>query len=356
MPARLAITAALVATLLGSILISGQSAHAQNVPNTLRAWAQQRNFYMGTAVDIDALRGNVQYRATLSREYNLVVAENVMKMGPLRPTRDTFYWDNADALVAFAQANGMKIRGHNLVWYQQLPAWLTTGKFSRDELLAILKDHITTVVRRYKGPIIYCDVVNEGIGDDGNLRNDIWLQGIGPEYIADAFQWAHQADPDAKLFYNDYNSEGLSHKSQAIYNLVSDLKKQGVPIDGVGLQMHVRIDNPPNPAEVRANIARLGALGLQVQITEMDVQIQNGIGSQADRLAAQGKVYRQMLGVCLETPVCTAFLTWGFTDQYTWIPGFTHHPDLPLPFDTAYAPKPAYWALLGVMSNYQGYF
>ena len=348
-------TAALVFTLLLTATLSNTPAQAV-ASSTLRALAEARGFYVGAAVAIPPLLNNPKYAATLSREYNLVVPENVMKMGPLRPTRDTFDFSDADTLVAFAEANGMKVRGHNLVWYQQLPAWLTQGQFSRAELLDILHQHITTVVAHYKGRIMDWDVVNEAVGDDAQLRNDIWLQGIGPEYIEDAFRWAHDADPSAKLFYNDYNGEGSGRKSDAIYALVKDLKARGVPIDGVGLQMHVGVDYPPNQAAIRANIARLGALGLQVQITEMDVKIQNGIGTPAQRLAAQARVYRQMLGVCLETPVCTAFLTWGFTDQYSWIPGFTGHPDAPLPFDTAYAPKPAYWALRGVLSSYQGYF
>ncbi|MHB8627695.1 MAG: endo-1,4-beta-xylanase [Aggregatilineales bacterium] len=348
-------TALLVILLLLSLAASGTQAQAGK-SDTLRSLAQARGFYIGAAAAIPPLRANAQYGATLSREFNLVVPENVMKMGPLRPTRDTFDFSDADTLVAFAEANGMKVRGHNLVWHQQLPAWLTQGQFSRAELLDILHQHIATVVGHYKGRILAWDVVNEAVGDNGQMRSDLWSQGIGPEYIDDAFRWAHEADPNAKLFYNDYNGEGSGRKSDMIYALVKDLKARGVPIDGVGLQMHVGIDHPPNPTAVRANIARLGALGLQVQITEMDVKIQNGVGTPSERLVAQAEVYRQMLSVCLETPVCTAFLTWGFTDQYSWIPGFTGHPDAPLPFDTNYAPKPAYWALRGVLNHYHGYF
>ena len=343
--------------LLGSIAATGPGVYAA-APETssLRSLAGAQGFYMGAAVAVPPLQSNALYGATLSREYNMVVPENVMKMGPLRPSRTTFDFSAADRLVAFARANGMAVRGHNLVWHQQLPGWLTGGQFSRAELLDILQQHISTVVGHYQGQITAWDVVNEAVGDNGQLRSSPWLSGIGPEYIADAFRWAHAADPKALLFYNDYGGEGLGFKSDAIYELVRSLKAQGVPIDGVGLQMHVGIDHPPSAAAVRANIARLGALGLQVHITEMDVQIQNGSGSPAARLNAQAAVYRQMLSVCRETKVCTAFLTWGFSDQYSWIPDFTHHADAPLPFDSTYAPKPAYWAMRGVLSHYTDYF
>ncbi len=327
--------------------MTGQTGGVRPTPAALRMYADLRHLYIGAAVNTQALRLVPQYKETLSREFNMVVPENVMKWETIHPARDTYRFDEGDQLIAFAQANQMKVRGHTLVWHQQLPAWLTTGTFTRDELLDILHQHINTVVGHYKGQILAWDVVNEAIGDDGGMRASIWSRIIGPDFIDYAFRWAHEADPGALLFYNDYGGEGLGTKSNAIYELVKGMKDRGIPIDGVGLQMHIGIGSRLNPASVTANIKRIGDLGLQVHITEMDVKIQDGSGTQDQRLTAQADVYREITDVCLNAHPCTALLTWGFTDQYTWIPGFTHKADAPLLFDKSYTPKPAYHALMG---------
>ncbi|WP_238626264.1 endo-1,4-beta-xylanase [Aggregatilinea lenta] len=305
--------------------------------------AEQRGILIGTAVEPLPLRADADYAQTIPREFNLLTSENVLKMGPLRPDLLTYYFQEADFLVDFAESNGMKVRGHTLVWHNQLPEWLTNRTYSPSEMTWILNDHITTVMDHYKGRIWAWDVVNEAVLDDGSLRPTVFLQALGPEYIEKAFRWAHAADPDALLFYNDYGAEGLNEKSDAIYTLVKDLVERDVPIDGVGLQMHVDIAFPPNPADVAANILRLSALGLQVQITEMDV-VTSGDPADAER---QAEIYAEMLQVCLEAPACTAFETWGFTDRYTWQGTQT----APLLFDAQYQPKLAYFALRDVLSR-----
>lgn len=314
---------------------------------TLRALADRRGIGIGAAVAYGPLVGEPEYARTLAREFNMLTPENVMKMGPLRPARDRFDFDQADALVRFAQEHGMRVRGHTLVWHNQQPAWLTQGNFSRDEMLAILKEHIQTVVGRYRGQVYAWDVVNEAVNDDGTLRDTVWLRTIGPEYIELAFRWAHEADPAALLFYNDYNNEGMGAKANAIYRLVRDLKAKGVPIHGVGWQMHIRI-GPGGYAGLEAmaqNLERLAALGLQVQITELDVQVQKSQAPMAERLEQQATLYGDLMRFCLAHQACTAFVLWGFTDKHTWIPGFTKHEDWPLIFDREYRPKPAYYAL-----------
>jgi len=280
-----------------------------------------------------------------------VVPENVMKWETIQPGKDTFNFTDGDAVVEFAHDNGMQVRGHTLIWHQQLPPWLTSGTFTRDELLDIMHQHIQGVVGHYKGQILAWDVVNEAVSDSGGaLRDSIWSRVIGPDYLDYAFRWAHEADPDALLFYNDYNGEGMGSKANAIYELVKGMKARGVPIDGVGLQMHISIGSPPVAALVTKNIRRLGDLGLQVHITEMDVKIQDSVAPMDERLAAQAKVYKDIANICLSERACKALLTWGFTDQFTWIPGFTHKPDSPLIFDKHYAPKPAYTALLNLLA------
>jgi endo-1,4-beta-xylanase len=323
----------------------------QIVPITLRSLAQARHFYIGMAVDVKALRDEAAYSATLAREFDMVTPEVSMKFSETEPQRDIYTFAKADYIVAFAQAHQMQVRGHNLVWHTDLPAWLTDGNFTRAELITILRDHILTEVTRYREQVNIWDVVNEAVGDDGALRDSIWLRGIGPEYIDMAFQWAHEANPHARLFYNDYGGEGLGRKSDAIYTLVKGMLQRGVPLDGVGLQMHISLDSYPNAQDVLANMRRLAALGLEVQITEMDVKTQDDARPMQAKLAAEAQLYGEMLHTCLSVTVCTAFVMWGFTDAHSWIPVFTGHPDYPLIFDAGYRPKPAYFALVNVLSS-----
>lgn len=215
--------------------------------------------------------------------------------------------------------------------------------------MTILRQHIDTVVRHYRGQLVAWDVVNEAIADDAELRQSMWLNGIGSDYIEMAFRWAHVADPQARLFYNDYGGEGLGKKSDAIYALVKNLRQRDVPIHGIGFQMHVSIDNPPKPEDVAANIKRLGELGLAVHITEMDVRIHGGRGTRQEKLATQAKLYREMLQACLDASNCTTFVTWGFSDRHSWIPSYYGHPDSPLIFDESFRPKPAYNALIELL-------
>jgi len=308
--------------------------------SSLRTLAQARGIYVGAAVAITPLRYEPRYTEALKREFNMITAENAMKIAAIRPNRQTFNFKDADAILSFAQANQMQVRGHTLVWHKDLPGWLTGGNFSRDELMIILKEHIQTVVGHYKGRILAWDVVNEAVDENGAPRDSLWRRVIGPDYIEMAFRWAHEADPQALLFYNDYGGEGLGPKSDAIYGLAQDLVKRGVPINGVGLQMHVTLGKAPKPEDVKANIERLSALDLQIHITELDVDIRDGTGTTAQRLAAQANVYRDVANVCLGSPACKALVMWGFTDRYTWIG------NMPLPFDKSYRPKPAYVALV----------
>jgi endo-1,4-beta-xylanase len=321
-------------------------------PTTLRAAAQRRGILIGAAVGVNQLETDPMYAITLARQFDEVTPENAMKFDALEPSPGEYTFVGGDAIVAFARAHGMAVRGHNLVWYRSLPGWLANGTFSRAQLMAILKDYIMTVVSHYRGRLVDWDVVNEAIADGSNtLRDSIWMQDIGSDYIDWAFRWAHQADPQAHLFYNDYGGEGLGAKSDAIYNLVKGLVKRGVPIYGVGLQMHVSITDPPSEQAVIANMKRLAALGLKVEITEMDVEIQGDPRPLAQKLQAQAQLYRNMIEACLAVSACNAFVMWGFTDRYSWIPEATGHADAPLIFDQNYRPKPAFDALMNALTS-----
>jgi endo-1,4-beta-xylanase len=310
---------------------------------TLRSLAEEQGFWIGSAVSYEYLRADNTYAELVAREFNLLTTEDDLKFGPVHPEPDRYDFKGGDVLVAFAQANGMAVRGHTLAWDSQNPDWLIAGNYNREALMDILREHITTVVGRYQGQMAAWDVVNEAIDENGNLQDTIWLRGIGPDYIALAFQWAHEADPQAKLFYNDQAAEGMNAKSEGVYALVKGLRDGGIPIHGVGMQMHVELEAAPPPGEVAANMARLGELGLEVQITEMDVRI--GPEISPEKLQRQADIYRDMLSVCLEAENCNTLVVWGATDTYSWLPKLTGSQDAGVLFDTNYEPKPAWDAL-----------
>lgn len=312
----------------------------------LRSLAERCGIYIGAAVE-RGLLDIPDYANTLKQEFNILTTENALKFGPVHPDPNAYSFGDADYIINFAESQGMKIRGHTLVWHQQLPNWITQGKYTREEWINILREHILTIVGRYKGRIYAWDVVNEAINDDGTLRDNIWMRNIGPEYIELAFRWAHEADPQALLFYNDYGAEGLGVKSDAVYNLVKGLLENGVPVHGVGLQMHVSVENPPAPSEVLANIKRLNDLGLVVHITEMDVRVKTP--PQWEDLVRQAEIYRDILKVCLSAGNCKAFVMWGFTDKYSWIPSYFGGYGAALIFDESYRPKPAYYYIAEVL-------
>ncbi len=310
---------------------------------SLRSLADARGFHIGAAVAMVPFRADPAYRDVLKREFNMLVAENAFKWSEIHPGRSTYTFDDTDALVAFAEENGMAVRGHTLAWHNQNPGWLTNGAFTRDEAIAILRDHIETVVGRYRGRIAAWDVVNEAMGDDGRLRQDaIWYRLIGPDYIEMAFRFARDADPAAKLYYNDYNAERLNDKANAVYELVKALKQKGVPIDGVGWQMHL-VNGFSIDDWHEKNAARLGDLGLEISITELDVR--TALPTNESALQRQGKAYGDVTAFCLAKPNCDTLVMWGFTDAHSWIPGFVRGYGDALPFDARLQPKPAYWAI-----------
>ncbi len=321
--------------------IIGQSATEASDTVTLRQAADQIGFLVGTAVQSQPLWNDATYQQMIAQQYNLLTPENALKFRSVSPAQGQYNFKEADQMVTFALSHNMQVRGHALIWHQGDPTWLANTNYTRDQMITLLQNHISTEVGHYRGQIRYWDVVNEAFNPNGTLRDTIWLQKIGPEYIELAFRAAHQADPAAILFYSDYSNEGITPKSDAIYNMVKDLVQRGVPINGVAFHLHTSISTPPKVKDVATNMSRLGALGLQIQISEMDVQVKNGTGTTNDRLNAQAAIFSNMLDICLQSKVCTGFTTWGFTDRYTWIA----QPDMPLPFDSNYQAKPAYNAI-----------
>jgi endo-1,4-beta-xylanase len=309
-------------------------------PDPLRSAAEAAGKLVGAAVQSSFLN-DPRYSAVFARHFDYVTAEYEMKWDPIERTRGTEDFSGGDTIAAFAAAHGMQVKGHALLWHQAVPSWV--GSLPAADLRSEVDRHIRSVAAHYRGRVLAWDVVNEAIDDNGfGLRNSVFRQKLGDRYIADAFRAAREADPQALLFYNDYGGEGGGGKSDAIYELVKGLLAQGVPIDGVGLQMHVRAAAPPAESSVAANMRRLAALGLRVNISEMDVRLGDMGGGTEANLATQKAVYHSLVSVCVAEPACHAVTFWGFTDVHSWIYNQYGLPDAPLLFDTQYAAKPAF--------------
>lgn len=332
-------------------------AFAAPIPGgTLREAADRCRVLLGAAAR-PANLSEPTYASTLAREFNLLEPEDALKWEVLRPDSQSFDFHQADRLIEFARRHNMKVRGHTLVWHRQNPPWLAAASYTSSQLSKLLETHIKSVVSHYRGKIFAWDVANEAFDEGartGQLRSTIWYDqpgigdaGQGPAYLAQCFRWAREADPLALLFYNEAEADEINRKSDAVYTMVRDFKQQGVPIDGVGLQMHIA-NLAPNIASIAANIGRFTALGVQVHITEMDVSLAvdaNGNTSPAD-LQRQADIYRQIVEACLAHPGCTAIQTWGFTDKYSWIGSHSKKTrGAALPFDRNYQSKPACEAL-----------
>ena len=314
---------------------------------TLRQLASARGFQIGTAVRDTAFSKDAAYRQVLSTEYNSIVPEDATDFWPIHPGANQYSFAAADALVSFARANDITIHGHSLVWYSWIPTWVTGGGYTNEQIGAILKDHITTVVGRYRGQIASWDVVNEVIDNQHccGLQSSFWLDRLGPQYIDSAFVWAHQADPRAKLFLDDYGTEVVNPKSSAVLALAQALKSRGVPIDGVGFQMHIlHVFPAPTSAQIQTNFERFAAAGFDIRITEMDVDIPDDGTTAA--LESQAATYRAVLDACLRVSRCGEFTTWGFSDRFSWVPQQFPGYGRALPFDSNYQPKPAFDSLL----------
>ncbi|MFD1828193.1 endo-1,4-beta-xylanase [Streptomyces desertarenae] len=308
---------------------------------SLREVAEPTGRFIGTAVN-DGLLSNGTYSGIVGTEFDSVTAENAMKWEAVEPQRGQFNWAGGDRLVQFAQQNDQLVYGHTLVWHSQMPGWLQNGSFSAAELRTIMTDHVTTQVARYKGRVQRWDVVNEAFNEDGSFRQSKFYQQLGSSYIADAFRAARAADPNAKLFINDYNTELDNAKSDGLYRLVGDLLAQGVPIDGVGFQNHLIVGQVNGPA-IRQNLQRFADLGLEVAVTELDIRMQ--MPADSSKLQQQARDYRAVADACLAVSRCSGITVWGVSDRDSWVPDVFEGQGAACPWDENYRPKPAYDAL-----------
>ncbi|MBF9223071.1 endo-1,4-beta-xylanase [Hymenobacter sp. BT662] len=320
-------------------------------------------FPIGVAVSPQGLKG--AEGELIKQQFNSITPENAMKMGPIHPEEFRYFWDDADQIVQFAQDNKLRVRGHNLLWHEQTPKWLFKNadgtQVSKEVLLQRLKDHINTVVKRYRGKIYAWDVVNEAISDNPNefLRNSEWYKICGEDFIAKAFEYAHAADPKAVLFYNDYNTE-RPEKRERIVKLLKQLKDAKVPIDAVGLQGHWSLQEPTEP-ELRAALDQYKSLGLKIQITELDVSIypwekerRAKRPGESDaytpeleqKQAAQYKMFFKVFRDYKD--VITGVTFWNISDKYTWLDTYpvAGRKNYPLLFDQNQKPKKAFYEVV----------
>ncbi|HKO94962.1 MAG TPA: endo-1,4-beta-xylanase, partial [Polyangiaceae bacterium] len=301
---------------------------------------------VGTAVRSGALAAEPIYAQTLIENFGDVTPENEMKWGVLQPTdRNTWDFTNADAIVAFAASNGLRVKGHTLAWHSQLPPFITPA-LPPGQINSALTRHINQTVPRYASQLFAWDAVNEAIADDGSgLRDSILSQKLGADWITHSFTLANAKDHDAQLFYNDYGIETVGAKSNAVYDLLAGLLAADVPVDGVGIQGHLDARFAPSVEALVQNFDRFGALGLSVNISELDVQVARVGGNRARRLAVQKQVYQRVAAACVQSAACSGITTWGFTDAHSWIDS-TFGADDPLLFDEQYQKKPAYFGYI----------
>ncbi|MFD4635683.1 endo-1,4-beta-xylanase [Lentzea sp. NPDC058436] len=316
---------------IGATLIAPPAA---NAATTLAAAAQQSGRYFGTAVSANKLSDST-YVGILNREFDMVTAENEMKMDATEPNQNQFSYTNGDRIVNQARNQGKRVRGHALAWHSQQPGWMQnmSGTALRNAML----NHVTQVATYYRGKIYAWDVVNEAFADGSSgARRDSNLQRTGNDWIEAAFRAARAADSGAKLCYNDYNTDDWSHaKTQAVYRMVQDFKSRGVPIDCVGLQSHFN-SNSPVPSNYQTTLQNFANLGVDVQITELDIE---GSGS------TQAQNFQRVTQACLAVTRCTGITVWGIRDTDSWRASGT-----PLLFDGSGNKKAAYNSTLDALN------
>jgi endo-1,4-beta-xylanase len=351
--------------MFGTVASAGASPAPSSVPrDSLRALGARVGLRIGTAI-IPFDLNNPAYTQIAGQQFSSVTAGNEMKWQVVEPTQGVFDWSGGDRLVQFAQDNGQRVRGYTLLWHNQLPNWLTTGvangTITNDQLRELLHQHITTEVTHFKGKIWQWDVANELFSNtfdatpplpDGINSGDFWVAHLGEGIIADAFRWAHEADPDALLFYNDFNiagEDGTNLKSDNVYAWVKQMRAAGVPIHGVGDEAHLDTQFA-FPTQMESDLQRFASLGVKVAITQADVRTFVNDATQqqpTDRLAvfAQADYFDQMLKACLSVRACISFTVWGFGDADSWVPGFFRGEGAATIYDVNLNPKPQYTVL-----------
>jgi endo-1,4-beta-xylanase len=338
--AGLAAALALAATgaVVGAVPASAAAA------TTLKAAAVADGRYFGTALT-DGNLSDSTLLGVADAQFDMVTPGNEMKWDTTEPSNGSYNFGPGDQIVSYASSHGMRVRGHNLVWQNQLPSWVSS--LPSNQVQGAMEAHITTEVTHYKGEVYSWDVVNEPFNGDGSFVADAFYNAMGSGYIADALRTAHAADPNAKLYLNDYNIEGENAKSNAMYNLAQSLLAQGVPLGGIGFESHFIVGQVPS--DMQANMQRFANLGLDVAVTELDDRIQLPASSAA--LQQQATDYGNVVKDCLAVSRCVGVSQWGVGDPDSWIPGTFPGWGAATMFDQNYQPKPSFNAALAALGG-----
>ncbi|EIN10037.1 endo-1,4-beta-xylanase C precursor [Punctularia strigosozonata HHB-11173 SS5] len=303
--------------------------------------------YFGSATDNPELT-DTAYVTILNQtsEFMQLTPGNSMKWDATEPEQGVFDFSGGDQVVNLAKANGQLVRGHNCVWYNQLPSWVSGGSFTAAELTSIVQTHCSTIVSHWAGDIYSWDVINEPFNDDGTWRSDVFYNTLGTDYVPLALQAARAADPNAKLYINDYNIEGSGAKATAMLNLIKSLQSQGVPIDGVGFQCHFIVGELPST--LQTNIEAFTALGIELAITELDIRMT--LPATDALLEQQKQDYQTVIGACNAVEGCIGVTIWDYTDKYSWVPSTFSGQGAACPWDENFVRKPAYD---GIVAGFQ---
>ena len=314
------------------------------------------DFPIGVAVSPFELESNSAYRQIVVEQFNRITPGNAFKPDALQPLENNFSFEIADSLVAFANANGKQIHGHTLLWHNQLPSWMNSFSGNRDEWILMMETHIKTVVTHFGNQVKSWDVVNEAFEDNGDFRENIWYQNIGEAYLKLAFELAHEANPDAILFYNDFNIAAKTKKCEAILNHFKKLKNEGVPVHGIGLQLHV-FNATPSEDKIKNAVKAIANEGFQIHFSEIDISMNLSGGNMKltdNKLQKQGERMKLLTDIFQTIPENQQFgmTIWGVSDLDSWIPSFFDREDYPLLYDENYKPKPMYCGFLeGLMER-----
>jgi len=310
--------------------------------------------YVGTAITLRA--NETREPEIIHADFNSITPENAQKWESTEPSRNNFTFEDSDRYMAFAKANKLEVRCHNLVWHSQLPLWVSNGNFTNATLISIMENHIKNLAGRYKNQCTQWDVVNEALEEDGTYRKSVWYNTIGEAFLPIAFRFAKKyAGSKTLLFYNDYNIESNNAKTAGAVRIVKLIKSYGLQIDGVGYQAHLASETTatsggpaPDQATLEAALRATADLGVDVAYTELDVRF-NTPATPA-KLAVQADVYRRVGNACMNVKRCIGITVWGISDKYSWIPGVFTGEGAALLWDENYKKKPAYAGLLAALS------
>ncbi|RYO76514.1 hypothetical protein DL766_009685 [Monosporascus sp. MC13-8B] len=314
--------------------------------------------YFGAATDTPGQRERAGFEAAYPRydailrdtnEFGQTTATNGQKWLFTEPEQGVFNFTEGDIVASIAAENGQLLRCHVLVWHSQLAPWVEATTWTPEALRAVIVEHVTRVMEHYKGQCYAWDVVNEALEEDGTYRQSVFYQVLGEEYIKLAFKTAAEVEPDVKLYYNDYNLESPGPKADGVLRIVKMLQDEGIKVDGVGMQGHLRAHDAPTLDEQLAVMKSYAALGVEVAVTELDVRIQLPVNETS--LARQAEAYKNTALACLRVPECVGITIWDFYDPFSWVPYVFDGEGAALLWFEDFSKHPAYFSIIEAFSN-----